>query len=118
MHDVSLTLQRGKAYCLLGTNGSGKTTLMRTLSGLLPLLDGDMQFDGHAIVTLSPAERAKLIAWVPQAHEGTFAFTVLDMVLMGLSASMNIFMSPAARHRECALLPHEDLKGYRFPFRS
>lgn len=103
LRDVSFTLQRGEICCLLGANGSGKTTLMRSILGILPLLRGEILLNDRSVVTMAPEKRARLIAWVPQAHEGAFAFTVLDMVLMGLSPRLNTFMAPAARHRHAAL---------------
>jgi len=33
LHDVSVTLEAGKIYGLIGQNGSGKTTLMRIVAG-------------------------------------------------------------------------------------
>jgi len=35
LHDVNLTFNSGKAYCLKGHNGSGKTMLLRMLCGLI-----------------------------------------------------------------------------------
>lgn len=40
--NLSLLLEEGNAYALLGSNGSGKTTLMLILSGLLPPSKGDV----------------------------------------------------------------------------
>lgn len=33
--DLSLDLEKGKAYCIMGASGVGKTTLMKLLAGLL-----------------------------------------------------------------------------------
>lgn len=47
--DVSLTLERGKIYALLGPNGSGKTTLMKIISGLCKPTSGDIIFEGNEL---------------------------------------------------------------------
>ena len=102
LRDVSFTIPAGEICCLLGANGSGKTTLMRTILGVLPLISGDILLDGVAVQRFSDRERASAIAWVPQAHDGAFAFTALDMVMMGLTPKMAAFAVPGAREREIA----------------
>ncbi len=83
LRDVSFTLSQGTICCLLGANGCGKTTLMRSILGVIPLLKGEILLDSLPVQTLSHRQRAQAIARVPQAHDGIFAFSVLDMVLMG-----------------------------------
>ena len=61
---------------LLGPNGGGKTTLLKTLLGLLTPKAGEVRLDGAALSARSIRERARLIAYVPQTHVATFAFTV------------------------------------------
>lgn len=51
---------------------------------------------------LSDRERAAAIAWVPQAHDGAFAFTATDMVMMGLAPQLAAFAVPGAKEREIA----------------
>jgi branched-chain amino acid transport system ATP-binding protein len=46
---VSLEIVRGEAVGVIGPNGAGKTTLMRVISGMLPLSQGSMTFEGEAI---------------------------------------------------------------------
>nr|WP_241391546.1 ABC transporter ATP-binding protein [Serratia proteamaculans]ULG18695.1 ABC transporter ATP-binding protein [Serratia proteamaculans] len=46
VHDVSLTLRRGRTLAIIGESGSGKSTLARALTGLLPDTQGEMRFDG------------------------------------------------------------------------
>lgn len=91
LRDVSFTLSQGTICCLLGANGCGKTTLMRSILGVIPLLKGEILLDSLPVQTLSHSQRAQAIAWVPQAHDGIFAFSVLDMVLMGLAPHRRFF---------------------------
>jgi branched-chain amino acid transport system ATP-binding protein len=64
---VSLEIARGEAVGVIGPNGAGKTTLMRVISGMLPMRQGTMTFDGEAIGGL-PAHRIieQGIAHVPE----------------------------------------------------
>lgn len=95
--DIALSLARGEVLALLGPNGSGKTTLLKTLLGLLPPRSGSLMLDGVPLAALSPAQRARALGYVPQAHAGTFAFTVRAVVLMGRSAHGGLFSAPSAR---------------------
>src|ERR1700761_2969137 len=48
LRKVSLTLEAGHCYVLLGQNGAGKSTLLRILAGLLRPSYGTIRlFDGH-----------------------------------------------------------------------
>ena len=43
--DINLHLEAGRLTCLIGENGVGKSTLLRTLSGFLPPIAGDILID-------------------------------------------------------------------------
>lgn len=49
LKDVSLSLQQGKAYGIVGNNGSGKTVLMKCICGFLPVSVGTIRVDGKII---------------------------------------------------------------------
>ena len=49
INDVSLRIQRGEIYGVLGANGSGKSTLIRLMSTLLTLDTGKVEVFGHDI---------------------------------------------------------------------
>ena len=55
-----------------------RTTLFRLILGSLPLSDGHIFIDGTDIQTLSPKERANLIAYIPQYHTPIFPYTALE----------------------------------------
>ena len=79
---VDLTLRDGEIGILLGKNGSGKTTLFGCVLGLLRPKSGTILLDGREISRMSPRERARKIAYVPQDIQFG-ALTVFDSVLMG-----------------------------------
>ena len=95
--DVSFALEAGEVMCVLGPNGGGKTTLFRTLLGLLTPHAGSITLGSAALQGLSRGEIARRVGYVPQGHTGYFAFTVREFVLMGRTAHLGIFSSPAKR---------------------
>ena len=46
LHDVDLTVHRGRSLAVVGESGSGKSTLARVICGLLPPRSGSLWFDG------------------------------------------------------------------------
>ena len=99
---LDVKLQQGEVLALLGPNGSGKTTLLKTLLGILTPLAGEPTIDGTPSGRLSAGERARRIAYVPQSHTPSFAFTVETIVLMGRTAHGNLFSAPSAADRAVA----------------
>jgi iron complex transport system ATP-binding protein len=85
LDQVSLSIQAGEIYGIIGPNGSGKTTLLRTISGLLKPVPGDIKVQGRELQKLSIQERAKWIASVPQAKSLPGGFTALELVEFGRS---------------------------------
>ena len=68
LHGVSLEVPRGQVTVLLGRNGAGKTTTLRTIMGLCPASQGQIEFQGQVIQHLSTPDIARLgVAYVPEA---------------------------------------------------
>lgn len=96
---VNLELKDGEIGILLGKNGSGKTTLFKTILGIQKPESGVLRFDGEDLLKMNRRERAKRIAYVPQAiHFG--ALSVYDTVLMG---RVSYFGYKAGREDEAAV---------------
>jgi putrescine transport system ATP-binding protein len=55
--DVSLDIQRGEIFCLLGGSGSGKTTLLRMLAGFERPSSGRILIDGQDMSAVPPHAR-------------------------------------------------------------
>jgi len=49
INGLSFSVRRGEIAALVGPSGIGKTTLLRTLSGLLPPLGGEIVLEGSPI---------------------------------------------------------------------
>ena len=94
---LNVALERGEVLALLGPNGGGKTTLLKTLLGLIAPRAGEVAIGSRSLAAIPLRERARLLAYVPQAHVPTFAFTVESVVLMGRTAHGNLFSRPSAR---------------------
>lgn len=62
LHDLTLTLPRGRIVGLLGPNGSGKTTLIKLLNGLLVPDGGEILIDGEKP---GPSTKAK-VSYLPE----------------------------------------------------
>ena len=54
VNDVSFSVNAGEILGIIGPNGAGKTTLFSVISGFAPPTQGDVRFDGHGIVGISP----------------------------------------------------------------
>jgi len=99
---VELEVEVGDFLALVGPNGGGKTTLLKTLLGLLAPKAGEVRLGERSLGSYPARERARLIAYVPQSHFATFAFTVETVVLMGRTAHGNLFSRPSAADRAVA----------------
>ncbi|MEM9622381.1 MAG: ABC transporter ATP-binding protein [Pseudomonadota bacterium] len=91
LHPSDFTLRTGELVVLLGPNGAGKTTLLRRLLGLHNFQQRNLLHDGQGevclneqnIEALSPAERARLIAYLPQERPMAWPNRVRDVVALG-----------------------------------
>lgn len=49
LHDVSISVPRGRTVAVVGESGSGKSTAARVITGLLPPTSGTMEFNGKPL---------------------------------------------------------------------
>ena len=81
---ISLQVETGNIVTLIGSNGAGKSTTLRAISGLIPLVEGEILFEGKKIHGLSPQEIVhRGIAHVPEGRRVFPFMTVLENLKMG-----------------------------------
>lgn len=88
----SALFKSGEFVGILGANGSGKTTLLKAITGILPLMSGQVYYDGNTIKNLTRLDIAKNFAFVSQHKDGMFyKSTVLDIVTLGRLPHLKAF---------------------------
>ena len=94
--DLTIDLQPGLFYGILGPNGSGKTTLLDLLSGLRRPSAGHVRYNGRAVCDYPRKQLAREMALVPQNFYVNFPFRVREVVMMGRYPHIPRFRPPSA----------------------
>ncbi len=85
LRGVTLEVNEGEVVALMGRNGVGKTTTLKSITGMLPIRAGRMDFAGRRIDRLAPDLRARSgIAYVPQGRDIFPHLTVEENLRVGL----------------------------------
>jgi Cu-processing system ATP-binding protein len=64
LHEINLSIERGKVTGIIGPNGSGKSTLMKSLLGLVTPTSGSITINGYLLNGSS--EYRRFLGYVPQ----------------------------------------------------
>jgi branched-chain amino acid transport system ATP-binding protein len=84
LRGVSLSVAEGKIVTVLGANGAGKTTTLKTISGIIDPLKGQVKFRGREIEGHSPDVIVRAgIVHVPEGREVFPLLSVEDNLRMG-----------------------------------
>jgi branched-chain amino acid transport system ATP-binding protein len=84
LRGVSLSVPEGKIVTVLGANGAGKTTTLKTISGIIGPLKGQVKFRGSEIQGRSPDAIVRGgIVHVPEGREVFPLLSVEDNLRMG-----------------------------------
>ncbi len=102
LQDVSFDLNKGECVCLLGPNGTGKTTLLKCLLTYLRPKQGRVTLDGRDLYQIPARKRAGHIAYVAQATQLAFPYSVEEVILMGRVAHMRLGAAPSREDRRLA----------------
>ncbi len=84
LRNLSVHVSPGEIVTLLGANGAGKTTLMKVISGIHPMANGRLFFQGQDLLGLPAEQILQLgIGQVPEGRQIFAPLSVLDNLLLG-----------------------------------
>ena len=89
--NINELLNLGELVGLIGDNGVGKSTLIKTITGNLEVLSGEVFIQSNSIKRYSAIELAKLISIVTTEKIGGFNLTAWDVVATGRTPYVNTF---------------------------
>ncbi|HWQ80346.1 MAG TPA: ABC transporter ATP-binding protein [Anaerovoracaceae bacterium] len=84
LNGINMEIKNNQIVALVGSNGAGKTTLLKTVTGLIPYMNGETTFDDEIISGL-PAHQIVLkgISMVPEGRQLFSSLSVYENMLMG-----------------------------------
>ena len=83
LRNVSICAEQGRIVGLIGPNGAGKSTMLRTVAGMLDILQGSVVLCNKDLAVLSPQELARTRAVLLTERLSTELLTCADVVEMG-----------------------------------
>ncbi len=84
LQGISFHIQEGEIVTLIGANGAGKSTTLRTISGLLRPVAGDILYKGESIINVPAEQIVKMgISQVPEGRQIFSTLTVRENLDMG-----------------------------------
>lgn len=99
---VDFEAHGGEIVCLLGSNGCGKSTVLRTLTGMLPCISGDIAVEGRLFEDYSAKELSRCMSVVLTERMPVQMMTAFEIVLMGRLPYISYFGRASVRDREAA----------------
>ena len=95
--NISIRLETGKFYGIIGPNGCGKTTFIDLLAKHRQPVSGSIKYKAKNLSLYSKKELSKEIALVPQNFYINFPFTVEEIVMMGRYPHIPRFSAPSLK---------------------
>lgn len=89
LEGMSLAIEPGEVWAVLGANGAGKTLLLETLAGLRDPSRGSVLLDGRPAGRWAVQEMARLRGFLPQAVHDAFSTSALEVAMLGRHPHMS-----------------------------
>lgn len=115
IHDINVKVPVGRFTVIVGPNGAGKTTLMSVLSGMLPVMSGEVMLAGQSVSGWGVAQRVKGgLVLVPEGRHLFGQMTVEENLELGgylvpakeraalMDEVFSLFPRLAERHKQAA----------------
>ncbi len=83
LRDISISIREGEFASILGPNGSGKTTLIKSLTGIIKDIRGEVLLYGKPVWSYRRKEFARFVSFLPQNPPTSLPFLVKDIIMMG-----------------------------------
>jgi iron complex transport system ATP-binding protein len=83
IENINLSSESNKLITIFGRNGQGKSTLLKTISGLLPSLNGQFKYGDIDVFKISELERAKILSIVSTSQTNIGGIIVKDYIAFG-----------------------------------
>jgi branched-chain amino acid transport system ATP-binding protein len=120
VNDVSLQVEKGEIFGLIGPNGSGKTTIFNCINSFFPITAGDVLFKGQSIKGLKTHKICHLgIGRTFQVVKPLARMTVLDNVTASAFCRVNTIKEAQKEAHQilefCNLSKHEDKLAKSLP---
>jgi iron complex transport system ATP-binding protein len=118
LKDIHMDIVAGEVVGILGPNGSGKSTLLKIMDGVLAPQEGEVSLHNRPLSDFKRADLAKKIALVSQETAFRFAFSALEVVLMGRFPHLRRLQFEGKRDMEVALNALETVQAVDLAERS
>ena len=114
LDNISMELEQGNFYGIIGPNGSGKTSFLKHVMRFIKACEGGIYYDGMNINELKRGTLALEMSFVPQNVFSDTQFSAWDIVMMGRNPHQKRFSPATKEDREIVTYAMESTQCYDY----